>query len=236
MRMRRTIMAVVTALTILGGCGGDDSKDAGSGTATAEKQVATTTARTEVVTTPAGAEVATIAPVTQVVASESTGEPTEFRANRFVPSFSAKLPPGWFVAQRDVDLAQAYKLCSSCLHEGEENGEITIGKDLSSLPPAEAAAHVVTAQNGTAGPIEPVEVASYPGTHVAITRPGTTELRFTDSGYHTEATGEPVDLYFIDVDGVTLSILVDAHTASGRDAAAFQEAVTEILGSLTFGT
>jgi hypothetical protein len=232
MRMRRTIMAVGIALTILGGCGGDDSEDARSDTTTTEEQLATTTARTQVVTTTARTQVVTITPETQVVMSE----PTAFRANMFVPSFSAKLPPGWTVAERDVDLAQAYKRCSSCLHEGEENGEITIGKDLSSLPPAEAAAHVVTAQTGTAGPIEPVEVASYPGTHVAITRPGTAELRFTDSGYHTEATGEPVDLYFIDVDGLTLSILVDAHTASEADAAAFHEAVAEILDSLTFGS
>ena len=101
---------------------------------------------------------------------------------------------------------------------------------------ADIESKIVTAQNGMAGPIEPVEVASYPGTHVAITRPGTTELRFTDSGYHTEATGEPVDLYFIDVDGQTLSILVDAHTASGADVAAFHEAVAEIMDSLTFGS
>ena len=94
---------------------------------------------------------------------------------------------------------------------------------------------MVTAQTGTAGPIEPVEVAAYTGTHVAITRPGTTELSFTDNGYHTEATGDPVDLYFIDVDGQTLSILVDAYTASGADAAAFHEVVAEILSSLSFG-
>jgi hypothetical protein len=232
MRMRRTIMAVGMALTILGGCGGDDSEDARSDTTTAEQQLATTAARTEVVTTTARPQVATITPETQV----PTSEPTEFRAKIFVPSFSAKLPPGWTVAERDADLAQAYNPCSSCLHEGEENGEITIARDLSSLPPAEAAAHVVTAQNGTAGPIEPVEVASYPGTHVAITRPGTTELRFADNGYHTEATGEPVDVYFIDVDGLTLSILVDAHTASGADVAAFHDAVAAILDSLTFGS
>jgi len=231
------MMAVGMALTILGGCGGDDSEDARSDTTTAQKQLAATTAAgTEVVTTTARTQVATIPPETQVVTSEPTDEPTEFRANTFFPSFSAKLPPGWTVAERDVDLAQAYKPCSSCLHEGEENGEITIARDLSSLPPAEAAAHVVTAQNGTAGPIEAVEVASYPGTHIASTRPGTTELRFTDNGYHTEATGEPVDLYFIDVDGQILSILVDAHTASGADAAAFHEAVAEILDSLSFGS
>jgi hypothetical protein len=43
-------------------------------------------------------------------------------------------------------------------------------------------------------------------------------------------------VYFIDVDGLTLSILVDAHTASGADVAAFHEAVAEILDSLTFGS
>ena len=82
--------------------------------------------------------------------------------------------------------------------------------------------------------IATVTVIVVSGTHVAITRPGTTELQFTDNGYHTEATGGPIDLYFIDVDGQTLSILVDAHTASGADATAFHEAVTGILESLSF--
>jgi hypothetical protein len=205
--MQRAIVAVGMMLTLLGGCGGDDSDEGRSVTTTV---------------------------VTQATTTEPTGEPTDFRATTFTPAFSAHLPAGWTVAERDADLAQAYEQCTSCVHGGEENGEITIGRDLSSLPPAEAAARVVAAQNGTAGPIEPAEVASYTGTHVAITRPGTTELLFTESGYHTEATGDPVDLYFIDVDGQTLSILVDAHTASGADATAFHEAVAEILASLTF--
>jgi len=208
--MQRTIVAVGTMLALLGGCGGDDDDEAQSVTTTVVTQETTTTT------------------------TEPAGEPTDFQATTFTPAFSAHLPAGWIVAERGADVAQAYEECSTCVHGGEENGEITIGRDLSSLPPAEAAAHVVAAQNGTAGPVEPVEIASYIGTHVAITRPETTELEFTDSGYHTEATGDPVDLYFIDVDGQTVSILVDPHEASGADTTAFHDAVTEILASLTF--
>jgi len=208
-RMQRAIVAVGMMLTLLGGCGGDDDSDEG--------QSVTTTVVTQETST-----------------TEPTGEPTDFQATTFTPAFSARLPAGWIVAERGADLAQAYEECTSCVHGGEENGEITIGRDFSSLPPAEAAAHVVAAQNGTAGPIEPAEVGPYTGTHVAITRPGTTQLRFTDNGYHTEATGDPVDLYFVDVDGQTVSILVDAHEASGAVSTAFHDAVAEVLASLTF--
>jgi hypothetical protein len=209
----------------IAGCAGSagSSKSVATSTATEAISVTTTTAPTSTADT--------VTVVTQTAATEPSGS---FQAHTFQPSFSVQLPAGWTVAERDTDLAQAYKSCANCLHDGEENGEITIGKDLSSLPPAEAAAHVVTAQTGTAGAIETVKVASYTGAHVVITRPGTSELRFTDNGYHTEATGDPIDLFFIDVGGQTISILVDAHTASGADASAFHEAVTGILQSLSF--
>ena len=221
--MARWVLGLVGAF--IAGCAGSAGSSESVVTSTATDPITVTT------TTPPTATADTTTVVTQTATTEPSGS---FRAHTFHPSFSAQLPAGWTVAERDTELAQAYKSCASCLHEGEENGEITIGRDLSSLPPAEAAAHVVTAQTGTAGPIETVEVASYTGTHVAITRPGTTELRFTDSGYHTEATGDPIDLYFIDVNGQTLSILVDAHTASGADATAFHQAVAGILESLSF--
>jgi len=204
----RAMLTVGMLSMLLVSCGGQDSDEAG-----------TTTVATTAVTTSS---------------TEPQGEPSDFRATTFTPAFSAHLPAGWIVAERGDDLAQAFVECTSCVHGGEENGEVTIGRDLSPLPLAEAAAHVVEAQNGTAGPIETVTVASYTGTHVAISRPGSGELRFTESGYHTEGVGDPVDLYFIDVAGLTVSILVDSHTASGADATAFRESAAEILGSLSF--
>jgi hypothetical protein len=209
MRGHPAMLAVGMLSMLLGACGGQDRDEA----------VPTTTTTTPVETTSS---------------TEPQGEPTDFRSTTFAPAFSAHLPAGWIVAERGDDLAQAYVECTSCVHGGEENGEITIGRDLSTLPPAEAAAHVVEAQTGTAGPIEAVAVSSYTGTHVAITRPGRGELRFTESGYHTEGVGDPVDLYFIDVAGQTVSILIDSHTASGAAATAFHESAAAVLDSLSF--
>jgi hypothetical protein len=210
--MHWTLMTVGLMAALLGSCGSDGGDGATSATTTSATQT----------------------PPSQPPSTGAQGVPGDFRTSTFVPGFSAHLPAGWTVEERDVGLAQLWQKCPSCEHGGEENGEITIGRDLSALPPAEAAAHVVAAQTGTAGPIEPANIASHAGTHVSITRPGTAELRFTESGYHTEATGDPVDVYFIDVGGQTVSILVDSHIAAGTAATAFHQTVAEFFQSLQF--
>jgi hypothetical protein len=217
MQRHRNVTGLIAALgvtaALLGSCGSDKGDAAKSST------------------TPAPT---TQPPTTQPPTTDTTGAPTDFRTKTFVPAFTVHLPGGWTVEERDVDLAQLYLKCSGCSHLGEENGEITIGREFSSLTPAKAAADLAANQTGEAGEIEAAEVASHTGTHFSITRPGTGQLAFTKTGYHTEPTGDPVDVYFIDVNGQTLNIVVDSHKATGTAATTFHQTAAEILQSLKF--
>ena len=215
MGMNRRFIGVMAAfgvtVAILGGCG-SDAKDGAK-------------PATTLVTQP---------PPTQPPPTDTTGGPTDFRTTKFVPAFSVHLPGGWVVAERDVDLAQLYQECSSCAHGGEENGEITVGREFESLAPAKAAARLAAKQTGKAGVVEAAEVASHAGAHLAITRPGTAQLWFTETGYHSEGTGDPVDVYFVDVGGKTLNVVVDSHTAAGAAATVFHRTAAQILETLRF--
>jgi hypothetical protein len=211
-RLIGLIAACGVMAALLGSCGSDASDGAKSATT--------------VVTQPP--------PTQPPPTTDTTGPPTDYRTTTFVPAFSAHLPGGWVVKERDVDLAQLYQECTSCEHSGEENGEISIGRESASLAPAKAAAHLATKQTGKAGVIEATTVASYAGSHLSITRPGTARLWFTETGYHTEGTGEPVDVYFLNVGGKTLTVVVDPHIATGTAATAFHRTAAQVLQSLKF--
>jgi hypothetical protein len=215
MRINRAFIGMIAAFGVMVGllasCGSDSNDGA--------------KAATTLVTQP---------PATQPPPTDTTGLPTDFRAKKFVPAFTVHLPGGWVVAERDVDLAQLYQECSSCEHGGEENGEITVAREFESLAPAKAAARLAAKQTGKAGVVEAAEVASHAGAHISITRPGTAQLFFTETGYHTEGSGDPVDVYFVDVGGKTLNVVVDSHAASGTAATAFHRTAAQILRSLKF--
>jgi hypothetical protein len=76
-----------------------------------------------------------------VVATASAGSAGRpYRSTVFHPAFRLELPKGWVVAERGPDVAQIYRRCSRCAHEGEENGEITFDLALAKLSPAKAIA------------------------------------------------------------------------------------------------
>ena len=89
------------------------------------------------------------------VARSSTAESTAtapvtspiYETKVFHPSFTVELPPGWFVAERDPAAAQIYLPCNTCIHEGEENGEVTLDMALTGSSPSEAIARLQMAKN-----------------------------------------------------------------------------------------
>jgi hypothetical protein len=172
-----------------------------------------------------------------VVASQSaqpsaSGIPAEYATSEFQPSFVVTLPGGWVVAERAADVAQIYQSCSSCLHGGEENGEITIDLTSADMTVDEAIAVLQTAANLQPGEVAPVEVGELSGLMFSGTRRGPSDVSFQPSGYHSGPFGEPIDVYALTFGGQTATVFVDPHDAEGAAAEAFREAATQILESL----
>jgi hypothetical protein len=213
--VRRLTVAAVAALWLLGACGGsgDGDEDASSTSATSARATTTVLAATTTTTTP----------------------PSTYRSKEFGVPFTVDLPGGWTVAERDAAAAQLYVLCGSCQHEGEENGEITIGLDLQEVALDEAARQLAAIPRLQASAVEPWSAAKLTGLHFTGTRPGDLgEVRFPD-GYHTEATGDPIEVIVLRAENKTVTIIVDSHKAKGDDALDFRAAAATVLANLRFG-
>ncbi|HEY6073791.1 MAG TPA: hypothetical protein VIV15_10445, partial [Anaerolineales bacterium] len=142
---------------------------------------------------------------TEPTATASVPSPL-YETKVFRPVFTVELPAGWFVAERDATGAQIYLPCNTCIHEGEENGEITLDMALSALQPSEAIARLQTGQNIKAGPSEPFELGILQGLKFTAERMGNGAVMFQDSGYHSEATGLPLEIYVVSSAGKTVTI------------------------------
>jgi hypothetical protein len=164
-----------------------------------------------------------------------TGTAVVYQTKIFSPSFSVELPPGWIVAERDRAAAQLYRPCDTCVHDGEENGEITLGMELSEMSPDEAIARLREARNVDAGPAEAAQLGSLSGFRFTATRTGKGEVRFQDSGYRSEAEGEPFEVFAVTGAGQTVMIFVDPHTSRGSDFTEFTDAALEIAKTIRFG-
>jgi len=171
--------------------------------------------------------------VTESAATASVTSPI-YETKVFRPVFTVELPPGWFVAERDPGAAQIFLSCKTCVHEGEENGEITLDMALKDSSPSEAMARLQMAKNIDAGPSEPVELGILSGFKFTATRSGNGEVMFQDSGYHTEAAGLPLEVYVVTAAGQTITILIDPHESSGSAARAFTETALAIAKTIHF--
>ncbi|HEY6071864.1 MAG TPA: hypothetical protein VIV15_00360, partial [Anaerolineales bacterium] len=129
--------------------------------------------------------------------------------------------------------AQIYLPCTTCIHEGEENGEITLGMDLSALPPSEAIARLQTGQNIKASPSEPFELGILQGLKFTAERMGNGAVMF-QGGYHSEATGLPLEIYVVSSAGKTVTILIDPHESSGSAAEDFAKTALAIVETIHF--
>ena len=170
---------------------------------------------------------------TESTATASVTSPI-YETKVFHPVFTVELPPGWFVAERDRAAAQIFLPCKTCVHEGEENGEITLDMALSDSSPSEAIARLQMAKNIDAGPSEPVELGMLSGFKFTAARTGNGEVMFQDSGYRTEAAGQPLEIYVVTATGHTVTIFVDPHESSGSAAHDFAEIARTIVNTIHF--
>jgi hypothetical protein len=157
-----------------------------------------------------------------------------YETRDFRPGFTVELPAGWFVAERDPAAAQIYLPCNTCVHEGEENGEITLDMALSDSSPSEAIARLQKAKNIDAGPSEPVELGILPALKFTADRTGSGEVEFQDSGYRSEAAGLPLEIYVVSAAGKTVTIFIDPHESSGSAAQDFAEIALAIIQAIHF--
>jgi hypothetical protein len=130
--------------------------------------------------------------------------------------------------------AQIFLPCKTCVHEGEENGEITLDMALSDSSPSDAIARLQMAKNIDASPAEPVELGTLSGFKFTAARTGNGEVMFQDSGYHTEATGMPIEVYVVTAAGQTITIFIDPHESSGSAAGTFKETALAIAKTIHF--
>jgi hypothetical protein len=170
---------------------------------------------------------------TEPIATTTVTSPL-YETKVFRPVFTVELPPGWFVAERDLGAAQIFLPCKTCIHEGEENGEITLDMALADSPPTEAIARLQMAKNIDPGPTEPAELGTFSGFKFTATRTGNGEVMFQDSGYHSDATGLPLEVYVFTAAGKTVTIFIDPHESSGDAALAFMEIALATMKTIRF--
>jgi hypothetical protein len=113
----------------------------------------------------------------------------------FSPAFTVRLPPGWTVAERDAGAAQLYQQCDTCEHGGEENGEVTLDMGEQSKPVPVALARLRQVKNAVPEPATRVRLGALAGWEFTATRTGKGDVLFEDSGYDTDPTGAPLQVY-----------------------------------------
>ena len=175
---------------------------------------------------------------TSTTTSTSASAPSSntYQTKIFRPAFSVDLPSGWTAVERDIAAVQIFVPCDACEHGGEENGEITLDMTLGKVSPEEAIAKLRGASNAESQPAAPAHLESLDGFKFTATRTGAGEMKFADIGYRSEADGEPIDVFALDVGGRTVTIFVDPHTATGGAAQEFAVAAAAIVKSIQFAS
>ena len=216
-RLSRVVWCASTMLTVVG-----------CGSAASDKQSISSSATAAASTTSAATSTSSL--------DASAPSPGTYQTKIFQPGFSVDVPAGWIVLERDTAAAQIYVQCDTCEHSGEENGEITLDATLAALPLEDVIARLNGASHLAAEPASPIQLGSVAGFKFTATRTGEGEVAFADSGYHSEADGEPIDVLAIDVGGRTVTIYVDPHAATGAAAQEFAAAAAAILESIQFAS
>ena len=166
-------------------------------------------------------------------AAQPSPPPGVYASTVFSPAFTVRLPPGWTVAERDAGAAQLYQQCDTCEHDGEENGEITLDMGEQNRPLQTALARLRQVKSAAAGPATRVRLGALAGWGFTATRTGRGDVLFEDSGYNTDATGAPLQVYAFPVGGHTLTVLLDPPQA-GPAVKVFRARAESILRQLHF--
>jgi hypothetical protein len=178
------------------------------------------------------AVVTALAAAATVIAAP-TGTPYE--TTLFDPPFRLELSKGWVVAERAPDVAQIYRPCASCLHEGEENGEITLDLALAKLTPAKAIALLRRTPGIRATPTQTVTYGRLRGPGFTARRTGDM-IRFPRSGYGSEPTGAPVKVFVVRAAGKSVTVFIDPHERPPAKAPAFMRDAAAILRTMHFAS
>ena len=176
------------------------------------------------------AVITTLAAAATVIAGP-TGTP--FKATVFDPPFRLALPKGWVVAERAPDVAQIYRRCARCLHEGEENGEITLDMALAKLTPTKAIALLRRSPGMRATPVQTVTYGRLRGPGFTARRTGRM-IEFPRSGYGSDPTGAPIKVFVVRAAGKTVTVFIDPHERTPAKAPAFMQDAAAILRTLNF--
>jgi hypothetical protein len=169
--------------------------------------------------------------VVATAAARSAGRP--YKSTVFHPAFRLELPKGWVVAERGPDVAQIYRRCGRCAHEGEENGEITFDMALAKLSPAKAIALLRRTPGIRATRVRSVAYGTLRGLGFTAKRTGG-GFEFPRSGYRSDPTGAPLKVSAVPVAGSTVTVFIDPHELAPAKAPAFTNDAIGILKTVRF--
>jgi hypothetical protein len=181
----------------------------------------------------ATAVLALAAPATSL-AGAAAGPAKTYESWLFKPAFTVRLPAGWTAAERDEGGTQFWHECRTCPYDGELKGEVTIDMALGRMPPSKAIARLKKSENVRAGHVRAVKLGTLSGLEFTATRTGAGDVVFRDSGYHTDPTGEPLEILVVEVAGRTVSIFIDPGTSRGSAARAFTLSGLAFVKALRF--
>jgi hypothetical protein len=169
--------------------------------------------------------------VVATAAAGSAGRP--YKSTVFHPAFRLELPKGWVVAERAPDVAQIYRRCGRCTHEGEENGEITFDMALAKLSLAKAIALLRGTPGIRATRVGSVTYGTLRGLGFTARRTGG-GFEFPRSGYRSDPTGAPLKVSVVRAAGSTVTVFIDPHELTPARAPAFMKDAIGILKTVRF--
>lgn len=156
-----------------------------------------------------------------------------YQSQIFDPAFSIVLQPGWTVAERGVGAAQIYKNCSNCVHQGEENGEVTLDMALSGSTPTSAIKRLRSTAGLVPGPVNSLSIGTLRGWSFMAQRDDL-PIVFPQSGYRTDASGSPLQIIAVRARGKTVTIFIDPHEATAAQTPRFMKNAAALLRGLRF--
>ena len=156
-----------------------------------------------------------------------------YKSQIFNPAFSVVLQPGWTVAEWDVGAAQIYKKCSDCVHQGQENGEVTLDMAFSGSTPKSAIKQLRGTPGLVPGPVNSFAIGTLRG-WAFMARRDDLPIVFPQSGYRTDPSGSPLQIIAVRARGKTVTIFIDPHEATPAQTPQFMKNATALLRGLRF--
>jgi hypothetical protein len=156
-----------------------------------------------------------------------------YKSQIFNPAFSVVLQPGWTVAEWGVGAAQIFKKCANCVHQGQENGEVTLDTALSGSTPKSAIKRLRATPGLVPGPVSSLSIGTLRGWAFVAQRDNL-PIAFPRSGYRTDPSGSPLQIIAVRARGKTVTIFIDPHEATLAQTPRFMKNAAALLRGLRF--